>query len=273
MGFSTQNMPQLARTVGASMDPQLLQMWMQALGNCGQPVTHRAGVNVQPGTFGPQKNGVYSGSQWNPTSYQNLLQNVINEGPYIDLPGFTSVWNSVNYGGDQFTFPLSQDFTTNSFFGGPTMNVGGDVAFNNTYSNNVNTTNVNTTTINNSPVPGSPGAQGFAGAAGEPGASGIPGMIGSAGANGFDGLPGPAGFRGQAGRAGTDGAAGLRGPQGPPGPPGKDADLSKLRVTFTLPEYEIGDDCSVSEKGQGTQVSANVEVEPSPKGPTWVVDA
>lgn len=270
MGFSTQNMPQLARTVGASMDPQLLQMWMQALGNCGQPVTQRAGVNVQPGNFGPQSNGVYSGRQWNPNSYQNLLQNVANEGSYVDLPGFTSNWNSVNYGGDQFNLPISQDFTLNSFFGGPTMNVGGDVAFNSTFSNNVNTTNVNTTTVNGFPAPGTPGSQGFAGPAGEPGAAGIPGMIGSDGANGFDGLNGPAGLRGQAGRAGTDGISVFR---VLPGQPGKDADLSKLKVTYTLPQYEIGDDCTISETGMGTPISAAVEVEPSPKGPTWVVDA
>lgn len=256
MAFNTQSMPIFAGTAGVRLDPQLLQMFMQAFGNCGQPATHRAPVNVQ--SPGPSKNnnGVYSGGQWNPSQYTSIFQNIVNEGPYIDMPGFTSTWNTVNYGGDSFYFPLSQDFTTNQFYGGPTFNVGGDVQFQNTYTNNVYTNNINTPTINGIPAQGDPGADGPAGPAGTPGAAGLPGFNGF---DGFDGLPGAPGLPGRDGR----GQPGLR---GPPGPPGKDASLKGLRVKIPIVEYKLNDDCELEEIGRKFEY-ANVELRPPPKEP------
>lgn len=263
MAFSTQTMPLFAGTAGSQMDPQLMQMFMQAFGNCGQPATHRGPVNIQ--TQGPPRNnnGVYGGGQWNPGDYATILQNIINEGPYIELPGFTNTWNTVNYGGDTFTFPLSQEFTTNQFFGGPTFNVGGNVEFTTAVTNNLTTNNINTTTINGEPVPGEPGAEGPSGPAGSPGAAGIPGLNGF---NGFDGLPGPAGLPGRPGRDGI----GLR---GPPGPPGKDATVAGLRVKVRIPRYTLDDDCNVTQDGTFDTVYATVEMDKPPQEPGWVANA
>lgn len=263
MAFTTQSMPLFAGTAGARMDPQLMQMFMQAFGNCGQPATHRAPLNVQPQGPARNNNGVYGGGQWNPNDYTNIIQNIINEGPYIDIPGFTSNWNTVNYGGDSFYFPLSQDFTTNQFYGGPTFHVGGNVQFQNTYTNNVVTNNINTTTINGVPAQGDPGADGPAGPAGAPGAAGLPGFNGR---DGFDGLPGPAG------RRGLDGRNGDRGLRGPPGPPGKDATLDGLRVRVRVPGYTLDDDCNITEDGTYEYQYATVEFEPPAKEPEWTID-
>lgn len=262
MGFSTQSMPLLAGTVGARMDPQLLQMWQQALGNCGQPLTQRGPVNIQQSNFGNQQNGVYGGGQWNPADYQNIIQN-INEGPYIELPGYTSNWNSVSYGGDTFFLPTYQQLLQNQFFGGPTFNVGGNVQFTNAFTNNVTATNINTTTINGLPIPGSPGAEGPAGPAGEPGAAGIPGLNG---ANGFDGLPGPAGFPGLPGRNGLNGV-GIRGRDG------KDATAANLRVKVRVPNLKLDDDCNITEDGTYTYEYAVVEDVPRSKEPEWFHNA
>jgi len=239
MAFTTQSMPLLSSTVGSQMDPQLLQMMMQAFGNCGQPATHRGPLNVQaPGANG-NNNGVYGGGQWNPSEYNNILQNIVNEGPYIELPGFTSNWNTVNYGGDSFFFPLSQDFTQNQFFGGPTFNVGGSVQFTNTFTNNITTNNINTTTVNGEPVQGDPGADGPAGPAGTPGAAGVPGLNGF---NGFDGLPGAAGRPGRDGRNRFEIITRVVHVREPAAP----QDLPQVFI----PTYTLSDDCEIVPTGE-----------------------
>lgn len=253
----------LAGTVGSKMDPQILQMWQQALGNCAQPLTQRSSVNVAPGNFGRQNNGVYEGGQWNPSSYQNILQNITNEGPFIELPGYSSVWNSANYGGDNFYFPLSQAFTTNEFYGGPTFNVGGNVQFQNAFTNNVTATNVYTSTINGLPVQGTPGAEGPAGPAGTPGAAGLPGL-GVNGRDGFDGLPGPAGLPGLPGR-------GVKGDRGPPGIAGRDATAEDFDVEVMIPEYILDEDCKIRPNPNDREIPAKVRIipKPRPKEPVW----
>lgn len=251
----------LAGTVGSKMDPQLLQMWMQALGNCGQPLTQRGPVNVQQSNFGNQQNGVYNGGQWNPSDYQNLLQNITNQ--YIELPGYTSNWNSVNYGGDRFFLPTYLQLAENQFFGGPTFNVGGNVQFTNTYTNNVTATNVYTSTINGLPVQGTPGAEGPAGPAGTPGAAGLPGL-GVNGRDGFDGLPGPAGLPGLPGR-------GVKGDRGPPGIAGRDATAEDFDVEVMIPTYILDEDCKIQPNPNDREIPAKVRIipKPRPKEPVW----
>ena len=261
MTFLTQTMPALAANAGPQITPQLLQALMQSLGNCGQSVEHRAGVNIQKGYYGPSSNGAYGGGRWNPSQYSDLLGPAGSGG--LDLPGFSSTSNSVTYGGDTFSFPTSQEFNVSNFFGGPTVTVGGDTNTTNVNTQNVNTTNINTTTINNTFAPGTPGAEGPAGPAGSPGANG---------ANGFDGLPGPPGFPGANGRNGRDGRDGIGRP-GPPGPPGKDATAANIKVKVRIPNYTITDDCEIVPDGTFNTYYGTVETEPPPAEPTWTSDS
>ena len=261
MTFLTQAMPALAANANQKISPQLLQSLMQSLGNCGQPAEHRASVNLQKVYYGPSSNGAYGGGRWDPSQYSDLLGRATG-GPGIDLPGFSSNWNSVNYGGDTFNFPTSQAFTTNMFSSGPTFNVGGDMQTTNVYTQNITTNNTNTTTINGSPAPGTPGAEGPAGPAGSPGANG---------SSGFDGLPGPPGFAGGVGQAGRDGQVGRAGPRGPAG---KDATAGNPRVKFRIPNYTLNDDCSISEDGTYETYYGQTEYDPPPPAdPTWSADA
>lgn len=233
MAFATQSVPSLARS---DIDPQLLQVLSQALGNCGLPSTHRGPVSVQPGYFGPSNNGVYTQPRWNPLDYKNILSG---QRGFVDIPGggpggTGNSSTTINNGGDSFSFPTTNNFNTNSFYGGNTVTIGGNVSFNNSYSNNVNTTNVNTTYINGQPFPGEPGE---AGAAGEPGAAGLPGLNGLNGLNGFDGLPGPPGTPGAAGRRTTTIIV----------LPGQDYKPKNLRVKVSVPVRAfLKDDCSIS---------------------------
>jgi hypothetical protein len=251
MTFLTQAMPALAANAGPQITPQLLQALMQSLGNCGQPVEQRASVSIQKGYYGPSTNGAYGGGRWDPSKYSDLLGQA---GGGIDLAGYSSNWNSVNYGGDTFTFPTSQEFFTNSFYGGPTFNVAGDTNTTNVNTTNVNTTNINTTPINNTSAPGTPGADGPAGPPGTPGADGR---------NGFDGLPGPPGAPGLNG-VGRDGKDGTKGKDGKDG---KDATASNIKVKVRIPNYTITDDCSVVEDGTYSTYYGTVETDPTPSEP------
>jgi hypothetical protein len=95
-----------------------------------------------------------------------------------------------SYGGGNFYFPTSQEFTTNQYYGGPTYNVAGDTLFNNQYTQNSYVTNLTVRTVNGQPAPGTPGDTGPAGAPGEPGAAGLDGFSGFDGRDGRPGAPG-----------------------------------------------------------------------------------
>lgn len=128
--MNTQNMPALARSLTGSLPQQAVRQLMQALGNCNQDVNQRGGMNVQP-TYRLQ-NGVVGDGTWNPSQYPGLIPNA---GEFSDniinipgVPGYTnSPWNSVFYGGNQFSFPTSQEFAVNNFYGGASTKLGGNI--------------------------------------------------------------------------------------------------------------------------------------------------
>ena len=161
----TQSAPSLFNALSGYLPDVAVKAVVQALGNCQQPLTHRGPVTLsapQPANRG----GVMTGGTWNPQTYQNeFSQNMAQN--YFEAPnigGYTNGdWYSTNYDGSQFSFPTNQEFAANSYYGGPTFNVGGNsffdntAAYNATYQNlNANeftSQNINLTTLNNIPLP------------------------------------------------------------------------------------------------------------------------
>lgn len=164
----TQAVPAIVRALSGVLPESAVRSLMQALGNCNQPYASRNQTNVQPNEYAGNRNGVYSGDAWNPNDYAGLLPDAGSPGSRsAELPrqgGYTNGdWNSVNYGGNAFWFPTSQQFALNNFYGGPVMNVGGNSYFYNQSVSNQNVTNqtvsnFNTTTFNTMDVAGDPDA-------------------------------------------------------------------------------------------------------------------
>ena len=248
--MNTQAMPALAQALAGVLPDQSIRALMQALGNCQQPVSSRAEVNLQP-NYSFNYNPSYSGGaerglvqpgRWSPSS---VPRGYIPSGSSISLNDYRSEFNtfvdipsppgmtirggvSNFYGGSQFAFPMDQTFNIQNVYPGPTMNVGGSASFTNIQGDNVvfknamfDSITVGGTTIYGSPIsftsnfggigaPGTPGAAGRAGVAGRDARPGEPGLVGAAGAPGV-GSPGNAGLPGQ---SGSDGL---------PGPPGQPA--------------------------------------------------
>jgi len=178
----TQSMPALAQALSGALPEAALRQLMQALGNCQQPLTHRGAVNFQPpeatGAGGLARTGT-----WKTSDYRDLLPTA-GQDVLVDMPGYGGgggITNTTNYDGNQFSFPINQEFNYNNYFGGDTFNVAGDSTFNNTYNNNVTTNslttnNINATYINNTYV-GQAGRDGIDGAAGAAGRDGITTVI------------------------------------------------------------------------------------------------
>lgn len=177
----TQNMPAFIDALRPAVPSSSLGPLAQSIGNCAQPLAHRAGVNFVAQRK-PNNNGTYSGGgAWNPAQYQNLIPG--NEyATNVDVGGMNITWNEGNRYDSQFYFPTNQVFTQNQFFGGPTINVTGganiDYITNNTYEGDtVNVTNVTTEVINGDPVQGPQGPPGADGRDGQRGAPGAPGGV------------------------------------------------------------------------------------------------
>lgn len=181
----TQAMPAIIDALRQAVPPHALGPLAQSLGNCAQPLTHRAGVNF-PGAARPNRNGTFGGGAWNPADYTNLFPggdqyNSANYYNNVDVGGMTSVWNEGNRYDSQFYFPTSQFFTQNQYYGGPTIHVAGGQYvdyINNQYfeGDTVNVQNVTTNVLNGDPVAGPQGAPGVDGRDGERGAPGAPGI-------------------------------------------------------------------------------------------------
>lgn len=192
----TQAMPSLVDALRPAVQPGAIGPITQALGNCAQPLTHRAGVNfVAPtrrndnGAYGggPYGNGPYAaprGSAWNPALYQNLfpggqLSNSANFHTDVDIGGMNISWPAGNRYDSQFYFPTNQFFNQNQFYGGPTVNVsgGGNIDYiSNQYfqGETVETENITTQTLNGDPTAGPMGPPGAPGRDGQRGAPGAP---------------------------------------------------------------------------------------------------
>lgn len=187
----TQAMPAFMDALRPSVPPSSIGPLAQALGNCGQPLSHRGGVNfVAPRR--PNQNGTYGGGTWNPATYQNLYPggNTHNSANYhnqVDLGDMSNTYNEGNRYDSQFFFPTNQTFQQNQFFGGPTVHVSGGQYIdyiNNEYfdGDTVNVINTTTEIFNGDTLAGPQGAPGQAGKDGQRGAPGAPGQ-------GFNAIP------------------------------------------------------------------------------------
>lgn len=171
----TQAMPSLMKALNGVLPPEALKQLTQALGNCNQPLTSRAGLNVQPPAIRNDR-GVIGDPPWDPRyppnyppDYPPLFPESGPNSYYVDVPGWTGpgAWNVNNYAGNSFNFSTPQYFNNSNYYGAPTFNVGG-----NSFFDTVNTTNINVTLINGQPVAGADGPSGPPGAAGQDGADG-----------------------------------------------------------------------------------------------------
>jgi hypothetical protein len=199
----TQSTPAVINALRGVLPPGAIKQLTQALGNCNQPLTHRGGVNLQPAQQQQSGGrGVYNNTGWNVNEYGDLIN--FDERSFYDMPGFNSEWNSYNYGGDNFYFPTTQNFTINNYSSGGGNNLGGETTTERLFTRELY-------------FLGPPGADGIDGRDGRDGLAGIDGI------NGLNGLPGQAGAAGQAGQAGAagpPGAPGGAGARGAPGAPG-----------------------------------------------------
>lgn len=245
----TQAIPSLVTALSQALPQNVVSQIAAALGQCAAPVTHRAGLNIQPNTYQQvlNRNGTYQGGGWNPSDYPGLLPSMEQIGNmsfgsnfqlqnYVDVNNYSSDNSSNYYGGANFNFPTTNEFSISEYYGGPTNYFGGNTQFTNAFTTNLTTQNTYTTTINGEPAPGTPGARGPAGPAGAPGAAGQNGAAGASGAPGRPGFPGASGFPG--GR-GLTGAAGR---QGTKGQDGKDGDNYKVnyedkQIPITVYEF------------------------------------
>lgn len=159
----TQAMPSVVKALSGVLPPTALKQLTQALGNCNQEVSQRGDVNVSPDAWTNinNDNGVYYGDTWNGRDYGDIINNVNND--------------ITNNNQNLFDFTTRQEFTTNNFYGGDTINNAGDTFFDTVNTNNLVT---NYITVNNPP--------------GEQGPGGPPGDPGAAGRDGMDGLDGVA---------------------------------------------------------------------------------
>ena len=139
----TQSMPALAQALSGALPEAAVKQLMQALGNCQQPLTHRGSINLQPPTTtGP--GGLAQNGTWNPGKYTTLMPKA-GDNVFVDMPGGNttnnSVTNTTNYDGNNFYFPVNQDFNYSTYYGGDTFNVAGDSTFNNSTVNNFTSQN------------------------------------------------------------------------------------------------------------------------------------
>ena len=199
----TQAIPSLVTALSQALPQNVVSQIASALGQCAAPVTHRAGINIQPNTYQQvlNRNGTYQGGGWNPSDYPGLLPSMEQIGNmsfgsnfqlqnYVDVNNYSSDNSSNYYGGANFNFPTTNDFSISEYYGGPTNYFGGNTQFTNAFTTNLTTENFFTTTINGEPAPGAPGRPGSRGPAGPAGSPGAAGAAGRPGNPGAAGLPG-----------------------------------------------------------------------------------
>ena len=180
----TQSAPAIVNALSGILPDAAVRALTQALGNCNQPLTHRAPLNLQPRN--PQQNGpgTFGVDTWQPQDYYDIMPTA-SDSFSADIPGWGGPGgaNSNNWYGDTFNFPTSQEFNLNNFFGGPNIFNAGNSFFDNQYTynhttENQYTTNLNVTYINGRPVAGPPGRPGDRGASGRAGSDGLDGLDG-----------------------------------------------------------------------------------------------
>lgn len=234
----TQAIPGLVQALSQALPQNVVSQIASALGQCAAPVTHRAGINVQPTIYQQtiNQNGVYQGGGWNPNDVASILPGIGELGNlylggsthqynnYVDINNYPPNSGDHGYGGTGFSFPTDNQFFIPQYFGGPQNFFGGDTVFGGPiYGPVINGGDLIIDTVNGEPAPGTPGARGPAGPAGAPGAAGQNGSNGAAGAPGRPGFPGASGLPGARGLTGAAGRQGARGRDG------KDGDSYEVR--------------------------------------------
>lgn len=181
----TQAMPAIIDALRQALPPSALGPLAQALGNCAQPLSHRAGINLPGSNRRGGNNGAYTGSQWSPRQYLSLFPggdtyNSANYHNLVDIGGMNATWNEGNRYDSQFFFPTNNQYQLNSYYGGPTVHINGgqqvDYITNEYFDGDtVNVNNITTETLNGDPIQGPQGPPGAAGRDGQRGAPGAPG--------------------------------------------------------------------------------------------------
>lgn len=181
----TQSIPAVINALSGSLPENVVQALTQALGNCNQPLTHRAPVNLQPRTPSESGPGTFGGGAWRPQDYYDLMPSA-SDSFSADIPGWGAPGgaNNHNWYGDTFNFPTSQEFTLNNYYGGPNVFNAGDSYFDQQYTVNHTTENHTTKNLRVNVINGRP----VRGPAGRPGERGGRGARGDDGVNGLDGL-------------------------------------------------------------------------------------
>lgn len=232
----TQATPAIVAALQKALPPAALKQLTQALGNCGQPVTHRGPLSLQPGlpqeaggagVFGGNGADGYPAQTWNAQEYADLLP--YREGAFYDIPGIGLGGTTFNhYYGDSFSFP-----TTNNY------NITNNYA--NTIGGGTYIPGLITDQIRFLPPRGRDGAAGRDGYDGRDGRDPLPGIDGIAGRDGDPGEPGERGPRGEQGDRGRKGEQGEQGVQGDVGPAGPKGDKGDPGIGIQGPKGDKGD--------------------------------
>lgn len=196
----TRAAPAINRALGNVFGQDQLAQFMSAVGQCAQPLEHRApvafsngqnGLDGRNGHDGRDGPGGPPGQGWNPEDYPDLFPSVTNN-TFVDISNSSNYrggdWISNYYAGPNVDLRQILNQTMNQYlaqnhYAGDTINIAGNTNTTNLTTNNITTENINTTNINNFPTaPGPSGPQGdrgLDGRAGAPGQAGAPGRDGA----------------------------------------------------------------------------------------------
>jgi hypothetical protein len=182
----TQSAPAIVNALSGALPENVIQALTQSLGNCNQPLTHRAPINLQPRSRSENGPATYGPGAWRPQDYYDLMPSA-SDSFSADVPGWGAPGgtNNHNWYGDTFSFPTSQEFNLNNYYGGPNVFNAGDSYFDQQYTVNHTTENHTTNNLTVNVINGRP----VRGPAGRPGARGARGFDGNVAVDvGLDGL-------------------------------------------------------------------------------------
>lgn len=183
----TRAAPAIMRSLNGVFTPQQTSDFLSAVGQCSQPLQHRAGVSLGPAAFA-NTNGVGTAAGWNPAQYPELFPDAVQQGGQVEAPspgGYRAGdWYTNYYGAPEFSFVTQLQQTLNQYmaenhYAGDTLTVGGPTQFTTVNTTNLTTQNITTERINDEPIDDPPGGpQGSRPRDGVDGAPGAPGGVG-----------------------------------------------------------------------------------------------
>ena len=177
----TRAAPAITRSLGGVFDAQQTAAFLASIGQCAQPLQHRAGVSFAPGAFA-NANGVGSLPGWNPADYPGLFPDAAQAGGDVEAPspgGYRAGdWYSNFYGAPYFDLSTNFLATINQYmaqnhYEGDTLVVTGPTSTTQLTTYELTTQNLTTDSLNGvalEPPPAGPqGDRGLDGSAGAPG--------------------------------------------------------------------------------------------------------